>query len=245
MESRAGDLFAGLLAASGRADASVASVQVDQFVGKLEARDKSHEASFLKKLFKKTHQQFLRHYVVHSDFGDLFQNGNYDCLTATALFATLLDRFEYDYEIYETNYHIFLIVQTQQGKVLIESTDPIYGFESGEMAIEARLQTYLRANEGKENTYRYQQDTFRSIEKTKLPGLLLFNQAVNAFNADDVVGAAEKLIVANRIYRAERNVELAALIIQRAAALKLDDAKQVQIQSALLKVLGQESFASR
>ena len=81
------------------------------------------DARQLHTLFRRMHKVFLKNYKAYSDFDELFTSGKYDCLTATALFSNVLDNFQYAYEIIETNYHIFLMVKTSKGEIMIETTD--------------------------------------------------------------------------------------------------------------------------
>jgi hypothetical protein len=78
-----------------------------------------NEELFLSHVFTKTHQRFLKRYTEPSSFNDLLKDGNYNCLTGTALYALILEHLHFRYQVIETNYHIFLLVTTENGQVLI------------------------------------------------------------------------------------------------------------------------------
>src|SRR5688572_28329423 len=120
------------------------------FVQKLETKkDRRSDIQFLNQVFVKTHQRFLKNFNPYAAFGQTLDNGTYNCLTGTALYALILDHFGYRYQIIETNYHIFLVTETDEGKILFEATDPSGGFVSDAAAIEKRIASY-RQNELKE-----------------------------------------------------------------------------------------------
>jgi hypothetical protein len=238
--AQAPDLLGSLLATSEIKAVSKPN-RLDGFIEKMESKRYS-DLYFLKVLFRKTHQQFLRHYQAYTDFGNIFANGEYDCLTATSLLAVLLDTLHYEYSIFETNYHIFIIVKTSEGNVLLESTDPINGFEANAEHIEERINRYLNdallanADEG-DDYYHFQAQIFREVQPHQLAGLLFFNQAVRSFNAQDLVKATGHLNRANAIYENERNKELAALIILAAENSGLSQREKEEIQASLFEVV--------
>jgi hypothetical protein len=96
-----------------------------------------------------------------------------------ALFSHVLERLNFRYEIIETNYHIFLIVQTSRGEVLLETTDRWGGFVTDKDAIAKRTGDY-RSNQlvsnDSDKKYQYSFKLYQAISPEKLTGLLYFNQ---------------------------------------------------------------------
>jgi hypothetical protein len=176
------------------------------------------EQKLLRKTFHRLHTTFLKKYEAYSDFGAIFSSGQYDCLTATALFSQVLDQLNVSYEIIETNYHIFLIVRTSKGEVLLETTDRWSGFVTGEAAISRRKGNYRRntmlADNSANSFYQYPFSLYQEISPEKLTGLLYFNQAVRAYNHHDWMTSATTLEKANALYASPRCRELGALLIQ-------------------------------
>ena len=88
---------------------NTSSADILSFLGKLENRRNStkSDVDFLKVVFGKVHNKFLKHYEDYVSFNDLISRGGYNCLTGTAVYALVLDHFGFDYKVIETNYHIF------------------------------------------------------------------------------------------------------------------------------------------
>ena len=172
-----------------------------------------NDHKLLEHLFYKVHQKYLKKYVPYQSFQDLFETGTYGCLTGTALFAFLLDELGYEYEIIETNYHMFLKVQSNGKTYLLESTDPFSGFEHLEKEIEKRIaDAHLKNKSGGEHhTFTY--DIYRSITFTDLIGLQYYNVAIDAFNRGNLKKALYCLNEASKINKSERISEMLTLML--------------------------------
>ncbi|MBL7848776.1 MAG: hypothetical protein JNL40_15015 [Cyclobacteriaceae bacterium] len=169
------------------------------------------------KVFRKIHSTVLKQYEAYVDFASLFTTGNYDCLTATMLFSHLLTELGYDFEVVETNYHIFILVKAADGRVLLETTDRVGGFITDEKIIAQRIESY-RKNEMLSSTshdaYRYRCRLYQTVSPEKLLGLLYFNQAVKAYNRGDWLKCSESLEQAHTQYASDRCRELGDILIQ-------------------------------
>ena len=201
------------------------SKNLQAFIDRVSSSPRS-ESKQLKKIFRGLHTEFLKSYSAHSDFDEIFTTGHYDCLTATALFCTVLDHFQYSYEIIETNYHIFLMVKTSDGDVMIESTDAIGGLISQKRTIKERIKEYqknipLASTSG--NVFQYPFSIFQNISKNNLSGLLYFNQAVKAYNRQDWEACSILLEKANTYYTSPRCHALGSLLIQTISQSALDE----------------------
>ena len=176
------------------------------------------EKKFLKSIFKATHQQFLKTYSPYGDLGEAFTTGRFDCLTGTALLTLVLTENHFDYSIIETNYHIFILVNTSNGQVLLEATDRLSGFVDDPVEINKRIASY-RQNKlmsiGDDKTfYQYSFNLFREVRPDQLAGLLYFNQAIKAFNRHDLLTCASLLEQSRRIYESPRVEELAIVLVK-------------------------------
>jgi hypothetical protein len=203
--------------------------QLKAFLQPLIASPASSE-KLLRKTFRKVQSTYLKKYEPYSDFDQLFSTGHYDCLTATSLFSYVLDQLHFSYEIVETNYHIFLMVQTSGGKVLLETTDRFGGLVVGEAAIRERASSYHQqqttANELSHYNYRYSCSLYQQLEPEKLVGLLYFNQAVLAFNHHDWLTSAIQLEKASTLYASPRCEELGPLLIKCVLGSNLSEDKK-------------------
>jgi hypothetical protein len=158
--------------------------RINRLVTKLNNHHYNTDLDKLHALFTKTHAGFLHSYVQYTGIEELAK-GRYDCLTATSLFADILSRTGYKYKIIETNSHIFIMVKTSGGDVLLETTDRMGGFISDEKSICKVISDYRR-----------NYSLFLTVDVDQLPGLLYFNQAVKAFNAAKWDECSEKLSAA-------------------------------------------------
>ena len=172
----------------------------------------------LRKTFKKLHTTFLKKYEAYADFDKVFSTGHFDCLTATALFSQVLDQLNFSYNIIETNYHIFIIVDTENGAVLIETTDRFGGFVTAADEISKRSGDYRKnqftEDHSKKNFYRYSFNLYQKITPEKLTGLLYFNQAVKAYNRHDWMVSSKSIEKANALYASPRCEALGTILIQ-------------------------------
>lgn len=182
------------------------------------------EKTFLKYLFYKVHRKYLKSYQHQTTFYSLFEDGTYDCVTGTALYAMLLDALDMSYTIQEMPYHVFLIVQLSQTKdsVMLESTDP-HGFvtnhETMADAIDIFREASFRETPPQEENipvFDYGFSIEEDINLKKLAGLNYFNQAVDHYNQQRIEKAMQYLRQAMVLYPAKRMEAFQSLILQTA-----------------------------
>jgi len=210
--------------------------KIRDHVNYLRSKDFKNEIAFLHKIFWSTQKKFLKTYSPYETFGELFTSGKYDCLTATSLYSLILTEFDFDFSVIETNYHIFIVVHTSSGNVLLETTDRYNGFVQDKKEIESRIGAYkenLIATANPNATYyAYSFDLYKKINPLQLTGLLHFNQAVNAFNKHEWLTCANELSLSEKKYESPRVKELAVLLVQ--SVLASGDVKD-EIKDFILK----------
>jgi len=172
---------------------------------------------FLAYLFNTTHQRFLRHFDERAVFGQLLTDRTYNCLTATALYSLLLDYLDFDYKIIETNYHIFLVIQTDHGQVLFETTDPANGFVSNTEEITNRIVQYrehrIQQVASNKTHYRYKVDLYKEVNLDEMRGLLHYNLSINAYNQHNIQRAVEHFEQSLKWYHSPRMEEYLKIIL--------------------------------
>jgi len=191
--------------------------RIEKLVTSVEKHHYKNDLRKLNALFMKTQSRFLHSYVQYTGIEGL-ANGKYDCLTATSLYADILTRAGFKYKIIETNYHIFIVVNTKDGDVLLETTDR-FGFIDDAKKIEQTIARYQQ-NEipnATASVYKYQYTIYNAVNPDQLPGLLYINQAVKAFNREEWEVCSEKLSAASQITDSPRIAELATLLSARAS----------------------------
>lgn len=187
--------------------------RINELVTDLNKHRYSSDVRKLHALFTKTHNRFLDTYDRYAGIEGLV-NGHYDCLTATSLFADILSRTGFNYNIIETNYHIFIMVNTKDGDVLLETTDRFNGFISKVARMNEALAQYREntLNESTPQQYKYTFSLFKKVDVDQLPGLLYINQAVKAFNAEKWDECSEKLTAAAMTTNSPHVAELTELL---------------------------------
>jgi len=191
----------------------------DLFLKKLEKKQTSirKEKDFVRFIFSKMHQEYLKEFQPYASFTDLFGNGAYNCLTGTILYSLILNHFNIPFEVIETNYHIFITVETKQGKVLLEATDPLQGFVNTDNAIEKRIATYkqnsLTASNSKLSYYQFNFELFNKVSMEELQGLLYYNKAVDSFNHHEIEKSIQFLGKANELYSSSRIHEFSMILL--------------------------------
>ncbi|MCW5910582.1 MAG: hypothetical protein KIT62_05880 [Cyclobacteriaceae bacterium] len=216
--------------------------RVDAFVTRLAGKRESHtEKEFLQLIFAEAHRRHFKTYKPYTRFSEVFDKGRYDCLSATSFLAVVLQAFEYDFHIVETNYHIFISVQTSSGPVLLESTDRLNGFVEDVDQIQERITSYrqnkLQAADGNKVYHQFDLNLYQVVKPHQLSGLLLFNQAIVAFNNRDLADSAEKLKRAVQIYDSPRTSEFAAILITAIIHSSIHDEIKKELISPFSKYL--------
>jgi hypothetical protein len=211
----------------------------ERHLEKLKERESHFDSdhAFLKYIFVKTHQRFLKNFNATSRFDQLFKNGgSYNCLTATALLALTLEHFAFDYEIIETNYHIFLTVNVDGKKVLIETTDLASGFVDDEASIKERMARYrshgVKSSDGSKTYFKFTSEVYRGVNLSELLGLLNYNLAVEAYNQGQIASSIDFLKASSSLYHSDRVkefYELLSLTI-REAKLTMSEKKELLIR---------------
>ncbi len=219
-----------LAAASGSTVSPSSEERFEAFMDGFKSTRSTSDVALLKKAFHRTQKSFLDRYVAYSGFSEIF-DGRYDCLTATAMFSLVLNRLQFDFHVVETNYHIFLVVKTSAGDVLLETTDRFDGFVTNPKDIEKRIGAYRKSITTGEadNVYHYSCNLYREVDADKLPGLLLFNQAVKAYNAGKLESCGELLIKSKAIYNTPRIDEFSSIFLKSVAGSALEESAKLRI----------------
>jgi len=200
-----------------------------KLVEKLESKrsDFNDDRDFLRYLFDRNQSQVLKNFVPYTTFNDLLRKGQYNCLTATAWYALLLEHFGFEYQITETNYHIFLLVQLDGKSILLETTDSENGFVDQASDIEDRIHTY-RKNEiltsaKDKDYYAFDFDLYKTVSLAEMTGLLEYNQAVKAYNKHQLGESIAFLNKASEVYQSPRMEGFSRILLLSVAESSLDN----------------------
>ncbi len=207
------------------------SKDISNFITKLERKEiQKGSTEFIRRLFIKTHHEFLRHYTEYASFSETLDKGRYNCLTGTALYALLLDHFGIEYKIIETNYHIFLLVSAEEGEILLEATDPLNGFVEKPKEIEDRINLY-KQNRVQETSvdktyYRYNFSLYNQVNLDQIEGLLYYNLSIVSLNEQNLQAAIQRLDRALDRYNSPRMAEFGTILLLSVMEGKLDNVEK-------------------
>lgn len=201
-----------------------------KFVKNLEKKRASisSQKEFINYLFEKTHRRFLRSYANNVSFSQLLREGTYNCLTGTALYALLLDHFKVDYQIIETNQHIFILTETDSGQALFEATDPENGFVQDAEKIRMRIEGYRKSGIDKSDAaktyFEYENEIYDEVSLDEMLALMHYNLSVAAYNKQDLLTAVNHLSMATSIYQSSRFDEYSRIVLLTIRESQLDPA---------------------
>ncbi len=94
---------------------------------KLEIGSKS-EVKKVKFIYDYVHKLFFKVYKLQNSFADIFSKGEYNCVSASALYAIIFSKLEIPFSIIEAPQHVYLVAYPQSFKILIETTSPEKGY---------------------------------------------------------------------------------------------------------------------
>ncbi len=208
--------------------------KLEDFIGKVSAKESGLTSrAFLNKVFFKTHAKFLKSFKEYATFTEIFTDGDYNCLTATALYSLILEQLNFEYKVVETNYHIFIIAKTTDGDVLLETTDPLNGFISGQKEIAARIAKYMVNSSGEQLSnklyYQFNVALYNPIDVMNIPGLLHYNLAVDHYNQEKLIPAIDHLEKAQTYYTSQRLEEFSKIVLLTVVESNLQELEKLQL----------------
>jgi len=105
---------------------------VDKIVGELKQSgmlNKKHVKQ-IKIVYNKIHESFFDKYELKNSFTNIFEKGEYNCVSASGLYAIVFDELGIPYNLKETPTHVYLVAYPSEEKIIVESTDPAVGYYS-------------------------------------------------------------------------------------------------------------------
>lgn len=200
----------------------------EEFLTKLDQKfeKKGKSLGFLRHAFQNSHKKLFKKYEQHATFNQMLHEGKFDCVSGTAVLALLMDRYGFDFEIIETDYHVFSIVKLDEKPIILESTLKVGGMITQPSQVNNYLNaykpeetaTYLSLNQriGSPNIDYSDKTIFRSINLQELAGLQYYNDAIYHFNRQAYRISEQQLQKAYQLYPSERIDGLRELTIDQA-----------------------------
>ncbi len=186
------DLYVALSYQSG----SDAKQKVSRFTSELKSRIADLPVNKkIKTVYKAVHEKFLSKYNEEAFFNDIFVNGNYNCVSASALYALVLEELGIRYTIKETPVHVYLIADPGNTGFLIESTLPGEKIIQFDERYKSQYIEYLHnnkiisdnefSNTSIDELFNKYYSKDRSISIKQLAGLQYYNQGILLYNKAD------------------------------------------------------------
>lgn len=199
---------------------------------KVRSKKKSDRA-FLRSVFYKVHKNSLISYEKQATIDETLLNGNFGCLSGTALYALILSEFGFDYDIIELPNHVFINVRLKDKLFVIESTLPNSGLIKINAEIKAALEhgAYDPRNTNTLSPVAAMKadamnlaNGLKKITLRELAGLQYFNESIRYYFQKDYATAMDMINEAYKLYPSKRNEKLMQLVINK--ILKYDLIKE-------------------
>jgi len=168
----------------------------------------------IKSIYNSVHSKFLRKYREETYFGEIFKNGDYNCVSASILYSLVLQKYNIDYEIKETPSHVYLIADPKNTGYLIETTLPSSGVIQFDEKFKKSYVDYLRDNKVISETeyknksisqlFKENYISAETIDIYNLAGLQYYNKGIISFNLEDYDEALKSFEKAEILYPSDK-----------------------------------------
>ncbi len=149
-------------------------------------------------------------YNLNIPFYRIFEDGTYNCVTASMLYAIIFHKLNIDYEIRQTPTHVYLVAEPQTLNITIETTTPTFGYIIHDDKFKQTYVDYLVKNKIIKKEEVEQSNTAdlfnkyffkdNSISLTHLVSLLFYNKGIEQVQKDAFHEALNYFEVAYFIY---------------------------------------------
>lgn len=180
-----------------------------------------------KVIFKEVHDWFFKQYEEHILIDGIFNNGIYNCLTASMLYALVLDKYDIPYAIKEKPTHIYLVSFPGTEDIMFETTNPrgLYipddrtkrDYVSSLVSMKLTTQEYVNSV-GIAQAFNEFYYNSQNITLQQLAGLQYSNQALALHETKDIDGAIKSIRKAELLYSCARNQYIKRALIMEALA---------------------------
>lgn len=191
----------------------------------------------VKAVYKNLHSSLLKKYELQNYFTDIFRNGHYNCVSATALFAMVFEELGVPYHIKESPIHVYLIAYPESHRILVETTSPTAGYLVFDHKFKSNFVQSLKDNKmiseqefstsGTDVLFDKYYFKEENINLKELVGIQYLNDAFYAFEKENYKYAFEQMEKAYLLYPSEKvSYHLligAAIILDKCDYKELDD----------------------
>lgn len=203
-------------------NATVKEIRGSGMLGKKNAKK-------IKYIYDLVHKGFLTKYETENRFYEIMKNGNYNCVTATALFAIIFEKLDIPYRIVELPTHVFLVAYPDADNIRLETTAPVFGFNAYSDEFKAQFvntlkkQKLIAANDATLTDELFNKHFYgsESVSLSELVGIHYLNDGIYHQTREEKAEAFEQISKAYLLYPSERTEYLLLL----SSADRLSDTK--------------------
>ncbi|QSE98379.1 tetratricopeptide repeat protein [Fulvivirga lutea] len=204
----------------------VAKKSIESFLNELstnKALGKKPEKK-IKFIYEEVHDHFFDQYLAENHFADIFENGKYNCVSATALYGIFFEQLNIPYTVKERPTHVYLVAYPAAEQVLVETTDPQFGFVNysdnskqelvNQLAKAKLISSSEMRTQTTEELFRKYYLSDEDINLTNLIGIQYMNDAIYRIMNEDVLGAFQQAEKAWLFYPSDKTINfwLASII---------------------------------
>lgn len=221
--------------------ASQLKAHVDQF-GLAKLNKKNNEKK-IKAIYNATHDKLFKKYELKNAFSNIFSEGYYNCVSASALYGIIFEQLSIPYSIKEKPTHVYVIAYPDTERILVESTDPTGGFITfNDRYKQAFVEQMKKAKlisaaefENKPTAQLFDEYYFtdQEISMKELIGVQYTNDALYKIESNDLEKAFQQLEKAYLFYPSEKVITL--MIAISADILTKNNYEQLQDVELLAK----------
>ena len=177
------------------------NTKINDFLTRGNFGDKKNLSSpkSVKRFYKEVHDGFFTQYSENPGFTRIFEDGGYNCATASALYAYLLDSLDINYQIMETPTHVYIIARPDRESIIFETTTPAATVIQFNDRMKAQYVEYLYSNkqiskdewlnEDKNTLFNKYFYSDKEITLRQLTGLLYYNQGISSYQSEQYLKA--------------------------------------------------------
>ncbi len=162
-------------------------------------------------IFDKIHDQYFKLYTDIPLFSEIFTEGNFNCLTASVLYAIAFDYYNIPYEVVIHPEHVYLLAYPEESSIVVETTNPLQGTDriftmrEKEKIVQELVEMKMVSQQelAQKGTFRIFSEYYLSEESGDLGkaiGALYRNKAINHANEMDNKMAYESLKKSSVLY---------------------------------------------
>lgn len=171
----------------------------------------------IKIAYSTVHDRFLKKYIDNEFFPAIFQSGNYNCVTASILYAMVFNKLEIPYKIMASANHVYLVANPGSNSIVVETTNPNFELAIFNGEFKQQYVNYLRnskliseaeyKNKSVEEIFEEKFKEVNEAEFNNLIGFQYYNKALMKLQNQDIEEAL-KLIQKAYYFNPDQQVKM-------------------------------------